>query len=284
MKLQGIYKNNTIRFQLSVLLFLIFAGSIFAGILQIALFPLLPTSAEQKIRILQTITSICMFLLPAIGSAYLFGYNTSTFLCLKKTDFKTLLLAAVCIICLSPVINITTILNQQMTFPGFMEPVESWMKAQENEINQLTKQLVTEPGILPLLCNILVMAVIASVTEEFLFRGTLQRILGNHIRNHHIAIWGTAFIFSAVHLQFYGLVPRMLLGAYLGYLLYWSESIYVPVFAHFTNNALSILLMSHPSFSENKFFSEESSLSDAWLPGVIGICLFWLFTTRIKKR
>lgn len=284
MKLQGIYRNNTISFQLSVLLFIILTGSILAGTIQIVLYPGTPAFDGQKVRMLQAITSICMFLLPAIGAAFLFGNTISSFLNLKKTDFKTILLASVCIVFLSPVINITSILNQEMILPEFMEPVESWMKTQENEINQLTKQLIMEPGALPLIYNLFVMAVIAAITEEFLFRGALQRILQNHIRNHHTVIWVTAFVFSAVHFQFYGLVPRMLLGGYLGYLLYWSRSLYVPVFAHFTNNALSILFMSHPLFSENNFFSEENSLSDAWIPGIIGFCLFCLCVTRIKKR
>lgn len=284
MKLQGIYKNSTFAFQLSVLLFLILAGSIIAGLLQITLDSLVPVSYEQKIRMSQAMASICMFLFPAISAAFLFGNNIPGFLSMEKANLKTLFLAAVCIVFLSPVIQITTILNQQMALPGFLEPVEAWMKAQENEINQLTKQLVTEPGTVPFICNMLVMAVLAGITEEFLFRGTLQRILGNHIRNHHLVIWITALIFSAVHLQFYGLVPRMLLGAYLGYLLYWSGSIYVPVFAHFTNNALSILFMSHPSFSDNKFFSEESSLSEAWIPGGIGLFLFLVCIRGLKKK
>ena len=58
----------------------------------------------------------------------------------------------------------------------------------------------------------------------------------------HLAIWLTAFIFSTIHFQFYGFIPRLLLGAYLGYLFYWSRSLWLPILAHFLHNALSILV------------------------------------------
>ena len=49
-------------------------------------------------------------------------------------------------------------------------------------------------------------------------------------------------IFSAIHFQFSGFIPRLLLGAYLGYLFYWSRSLWLPVLAHFLHNALSLLV------------------------------------------
>ena len=57
----------------------------------------------------------------------------------------------------------------------------------------------------------------------------------------HIAIWTTAIIFSAMHFQFYGFIPRVLLGAFFGYLAFWSGSLWLPIFAHALNNSLVVL-------------------------------------------
>ena len=80
----------------------------------------------------------------------------------------------------------------------------------------------------------------AGLAEEILFMGALLSIIRKKATNPHLAIWIVAIIFSAIHFQFYGFIPRMLLGAFLGYLLYWSKSIWIPVFAHFLHNAIAV--------------------------------------------
>ncbi|HMR19324.1 MAG TPA: CPBP family intramembrane metalloprotease, partial [Sphingobacterium sp.] len=62
------------------------------------------------------------------------------------------------------------------------------------------------------------------------------------LNNHHLAIWITAVVFSAIHFQFYGFFPRLLLGAFFGYMMAWTQNIWVPVVAHFINNASVTLL------------------------------------------
>ena len=115
------------------------------------------------------------------------------------------------------------------------------MRNKEDLAKHFTQIILSGEGLYTLLANLVVVAAAAGLTEEFLFRGALQRILGKCTTNPHIIIWLTAILFSTFHLQFYGFVPRMVLGAYLGYLLYWSKSIWLPVFAHFTNNAIAVI-------------------------------------------
>ena len=86
------------------------------------------------------------------------------------------------------------------------------------------------------------MAAIAAISEELIFRRVIQKLIQKHSNNIHLAIWITAFLFSAIHLQFYGFVPRMLLGAVLGYMYFWSGSIWMPIIAHFTNNFIGVTL------------------------------------------
>lgn len=82
-----------------------------------------------------------------------------------------------------------------------------------------------------------------AVGEELLFRAGLQKKLQNIIGNYHVAIWVSAFIFSAFHMQFYGLIPRMCLGALFGYIYVWSGNIWAAVFAHFLNNAITLIII-----------------------------------------
>jgi membrane protease YdiL (CAAX protease family) len=95
------------------------------------------------------------------------------------------------------------------------------------------------------------MALLPAVAEELTFRGVLQRLFSpkRHASNDlvnqstpHVAIWCTAIIFSAIHMQFYGFVPRMLMGALFGYMLVWTGSLWIPILMHFTNNAMAVLL------------------------------------------
>ncbi len=56
-----------------------------------------------------------------------------------------------------------------------------------------------------------------------------------------MGIWVSAILFSALHMQFYGFFPRMLLGAFFGYLLLWSGSLWLPIIAHFVNNCVAVI-------------------------------------------
>lgn len=129
-----------------------------------------------------------------------------------------------------------------MTFPHALAGIGEWMKAKETQADQLTEIFlqVKSPGGLAL--NLLVIALVPAVGEELLFRGLLQRLLGEWTRNIHAGVILTAFIFSAIHLQFFGFLPRFLLGLMLGYLLEITQSLWAPVFAHFVNNATLVIL------------------------------------------
>jgi len=141
-----------------------------------------------------------------------------------------------------PIIAYLGHLNEQITFPESMQKIEAWMRGMEEAAKVFTKTLTANSSIPILLANILIMALLPAVFEEFLFRGTLQPFFSKWFANKHLAIILTAFIFSAIHFQFYGFIPRFLLGIYLGYLLIWGKSVWLPVIAHFMHNAVSIIL------------------------------------------
>lgn len=293
MILKGIYAGKPAMFQLLLLLLCLLLGGLLSSLIGTGGFFLLyGTSASlmqhpDAMRLMQLLSAIGTFLFPSLVVAWLCSPSPAEYLCIKKIpDNKILLLVLASMFLMSPTITLTALLNKQMVLPSFMAPVENWMKAQEALAEQLTNMLLAGNGMMNLLANLLVIAVMAGITEEFLFRGALQRIIGKWTSNHHIVIWTAAIIFSAFHMQFYGFLPRMLLGAYFGYLLYWSKNIWIPVFAHFVNNAFAVISMSDDRLKENEFITGD--ISDTYLLpysalAIVTLLLFYLCIQQIRR-
>lgn len=264
MKLKARYTGSSPLLQLGILLISILVGAIIfsiigAGVLLASGNPSFNLIEHPDIlRFYQFISAILTFLLPALFTAWVCGKNIHSFLYINPiTKSKVWILTFISIVLFSPFITLTGLWNRQMQLPDFMRPIEIWMQSQEALAEQLTQALLQEEGIFVIISNLIVVAVTAAITEEFLFRGALQRIIGKWTRKPHVTIWITAILFSAFHMQFYGFLPRLLLGAYFGYLLYWSRSIWLPVFAHFINNAFAVIAMSTHQLKDNEYINGE---------------------------
>jgi membrane protease YdiL (CAAX protease family) len=116
------------------------------------------------------------------------------------------------------------------------------MKAREEEAQQLTDAFLVTDRVGGFLFNLLMIAVVAAIGEELIFRGILVRLFKEWTNNVHVAVFLPALIFSALHLQFYGFLPRLVLGIFLGYLFVWTGSLRVPIIIHFLNNAFAVVL------------------------------------------
>ncbi len=147
------------------------------------------------------------------------------------------------IIVLVPALSVVASWNAGARFPAWAAGFELWARAKEDELIVLTKFLTNFPDLLHLLVALLVVAVVPAVAEELVFRGVVQRNLVRWTGSRTVGVWLAAAIFSAVHFQFFGFVPRLLLGLLLGYLYEWSGNILLPMAAHFTNNALQLVLL-----------------------------------------
>lgn len=140
-----------------------------------------------------------------------------------------------------PAMNWVIQLNESISFTGSLSPIVDWLRSMEDNANAMIGILQGNGTLADLFVNILILGVGAGISEELFFRGALQRLLSLGGMKAHSAIWVSAIIFSAVHMQFFGFVPRMLLGAYFGYLLLWSRSIWLPAAAHAFNNTLYVI-------------------------------------------
>jgi membrane protease YdiL (CAAX protease family) len=254
------------------------AGALLVSIITLALDPASNIQDPGALRFIQALSAIGTFFMPAIVVSLLCSKKPYDYLFIKQfPDIKIALLTFVSMFLLSPAITLTGVLNKSMKFPQFLERIERWMQLLEEEAERLTTLLLSDTGVISILLNLLVVAVIAAITEEFFFRGVLQRIMGKWFKNRHAVIWSVAFIFSAIHLQFYGLIPRMLLGAYFGYLLYWSKNIWIPVLAHFCNNAVAVIGMTDSNLKESEYISGEIQESEMLPFVVIATVTFILF-------
>lgn len=193
------------------------------------------------IRISQTFATIGAFLLPALLFAYCqnrqcFDYNAAN----RRPNSSMTNIVLLLSITLLPVVGVLSAFNMHiMPQEG---AVAEFMRDLEDAANHILELLTSQRSSWDLISNILVLAVLAGICEEFLFQGTLQPLMTRWTQNPHIGILITAFIFSVLHFQFYGFIPRVALGVYLGYLFYWSRSLWLPILAHVMHNTLSILV------------------------------------------
>ncbi len=193
------------------------------------------------LKFLQIIQSLGIFVVPAILLGFLFKRSPGKFLNLDKmVSLKSLGMVALMMILALPIINFFAELNGNILDSLFS--TDNWMKDAENKALVLTEAMLNVKTIPGLLLNLLMIAVIPAIGEEFLFRGVLQKLFIDWSKNIHISIWIVAILFSAIHMQFYGFIPRMLMGAFFGYIFVWSGSMWVPMLAHFINNAMAVII------------------------------------------
>lgn len=268
-------------------LFLIFVVA-FIGLFISSLIILLCTNYANNILVmkwLQVLQTSLTFILPAFLLALLFGQGIS-YLKFKPIRSPFIWLSVILLMPLAlPAVNWLKSLNDMVVLPHFMSGVELWMQQMEAQSQVLTEKFLGVSTYHGLALNLFVMAVMPALGEEIFFRGILQTVLGEKL-NRHLAVWITAFIFSAIHLQFYGFLPRFLLGAALGYLFLFSGSIWASIVAHFINNALAVLLFFLTFNGYLTFDMDTLGTQTTWWIGLISltlVCLLFYRLNRVKE-
>lgn len=156
-------------------------------------------------------------------------------------DWRALLLVAVAYVVSIPVLNYTVHLNEAMHLPSSLSWLEQMMRASEDAAQAVTRQLLENSTLPAMLLAVFAVGVMAGVGEEFFFRGAMLGMWRQNGAREHLSVWVVAIVFSAIHLQFYGFVPRMLIGVWLGYLFVWTRSLWVPIAAHALNNSMVVV-------------------------------------------
>lgn len=196
------------------------------------------------LKFFQISQSVSLFVVPSLLAAWLLYDQPQEALKLKgPIRMAPALMVGVLVVIVNPLINFLAGINSEIHFPEWLSGMETWMRNAEDTAANLTDAFLKTDGIGGLLFNLFMIAVLPALGEELLFRGVIQRILTDLTRNVHLGIWLSAALFSALHLQFFGFLPRMVLGAMFGYLLVWSGSLWLPILAHFINNALAVIAL-----------------------------------------
>lgn len=195
----------------------------------------------SRMRVATVIQDLFVFILPAVVIAVVSSRYTARFLSIDRgASVWTVVLAVAALMVSAPVQNLIIEWNAELSLPESMSSIDRWMRAAELRAQDSTSLLLGGTSASDLVMSLLIVGVLTGLGEELFFRGALQRILTYNPRAAHAAIWIGAFIFSAFHMQFMGFVPRMLLGAFFGYIVWWSGSLWPAVVTHIINNSVVV--------------------------------------------
>ena len=243
------------------------------------------THSTAGLKWLQFAQTMATFLLPPVLCAAIWSDDHKPFRWLHldtKPDGFLCFIAITIMICAVPAINLLADLNSRISLPDSLAALEHQLRAMEEAAAALTERFLQTDSFGGLIINIGLMALLPAFAEELSFRGTLQQVITNHpylqivpsgkespITNH-VAVWLTAIIFSAIHMQFFGFIPRMLMGAMFGYVFLWSGSLWIPILMHFTNNSLAVIAFY--CFGQNSSADTIGTGATWWL-GVLSLVL-----------
>ena len=198
--------------------------------------------AVAVLKFFQVMQSVFLFVFPALLTAWLFSNNTTGYLNTNvKPSVLSFLLALSSLVVAIPLMNAIAQFNTGLSLPDRFESLERIIREMEDSAEKLTGLFLHGETMGDLAVNLMMIAILPALGEELLFRGVLQRLLTEWTRNSHAGVLIGAFVFSFIHFQFYGFIPRFLLGLYFGYLLLWSSSLWIPIAAHFMNNGFAVV-------------------------------------------
>lgn len=235
--------KNTKPFGKLIALFLVF----YVCLIISAAFPMLLWRGLEDVYTLkwiQMVTQIISFLFSSILFCTLFYGRPQAFFQIHGSFrvFKLSVFAAIVMILLVPLTDWLSVWNDGLHFRSKLKPIEDALRMSTMESESLMLRFLDVDNVGMLLFNLLVLALVPAVCEEFFFRGALQNAFSGCVSSHHWAIFMTASLFSIFHGELFAFLPRFFMGLVLGYLFYYGQSIWVNVVAHFVNNALVVVL------------------------------------------
>ena len=248
---------------------------------------LLALPERPQMMIMLAIQGFVLFVASPLITARLI--TTQPFKYLSLTTLPTLkqiIWVTIAMVVMTPALNLIVSWNESMHLPEFMSGIEEWMRANEDSAMEATKKILSINTFGSLIATVFLVGALTGVGEELTFRGIIQKLISEKWSNPHIAIWVTAILFSAIHLQFFGFFPRMLLGAFFGYLLIWSRSIWLPIYAHFLNNSIAVVAAYMLNINLTTDEYEKVGTVDngtIWM-ALVSLILFASCVYKIKRR
>ncbi len=238
------------------------------------------------LKFYQIINQLGIFILPALFYTFFVSVRGEYYLNLNKIPtLLSIVLGSIIIFALLPFNGYLDELNRNMSLPDFLSGAERWMKDKENQARVLTEAFLDADTITGLMVNIIIVAVLPAIGEELIFRGILIKLFDQMIKNIHVAVLISSVIFSAIHLQFYGFLPRLMLGMLLGYMFVFTRNLWVPIIVHFVNNAASAIVyyLHNQKVTDVPMEDFGASSNIVYVIGSLLITL-WLMTIIYQKE
>lgn len=239
-----IIKKTTKFERLFILLALIIIGLILGTVIGFAYVFITKSNPQDlnALRFMQISSQLFTFVFPPIAYAFLVKEKPVNALGLKNSKILWFLIGTAMIFAIMPLNSIFAEWNAGLTLPDSMSKIESLMKQMQESATAMIEKFVSVDTIGSLILNLFMIAGLAAIGEELLFRSIIQTSLIKICKNAHVGILIASAIFSFIHLEFYGFVPRLILGMLLGYMFYFSGSIWIPMLMHFLNNGTVVLI------------------------------------------
>lgn len=283
-----IIKKTTKFERLFILLALIIIGLILGTVIGFAYVFITKSNPQDlnALRFMQISSQLFTFVFPPIAYAFLVKEKPVNALGLKSSKILWFLIGSAMIFAIMPLNSILAEWNANLTLPDSMSKIESLMKQMQESATAMIEKFVSVDTIGGLILNLFMIAGLAAIGEELLFRSIIQTSLIKICKNAHVGILIASAIFSFIHLEFYGFVPRLILGMLLGYMFYFSGSIWIPMLMHFLNNGTVVLIY----FLNNKGITNidvdtfgQTSIPILIVSSVVMIVLF-LFSIKYSDK
>lgn len=218
-----------------------FVAILVSGALALYLGEFFPTGSRSYFLAMSVAQNVVGFTGAALMAAWVISRRPASFLGLSEgCGWRPLAGVVIVYIIGMPMLNQLVWYNEHIRFPEAWSGLEQTLRQLEAAAAGVTEVILSSTSAGSLVSGILIIGVLTGFSEEILFRGALQRSMEAYPAMRQWAVWLTAIIFSAVHMQFFGFFPRLLLGAFFGYMLYSTGSLWPGVFAHALNNSIVV--------------------------------------------
>jgi len=239
-------------------------------------------------RAIQLISHVFLFIIPALVFGKLVSKKPMLFFeATNRPRTWQVGLAILLLIVAYPLVAYSAQLNMSLSLPDWLGGLDTWIRETESSTKVMIDQLLGVETYGLLAFNIFLVAIVPAIGEELIFRGIVLRLFKQWTGKAHLAVWLSAIIFSAIHFQFLGFMPRLLLGLLMGYLFVYSRNIWVPIIAHFANNLVAVVayFMVHNKIINLDFESLETvsvapTLAAASL--LVTVAVFYYYKKRNK--
>jgi len=207
----------------------------------------------NHLKLLQILNMAGGLLLPSLLFVFITEVKPAEYLNIyPRKLWMPVIIAAIFILFAQPVIGLSNELNSYLRLPEVFSSIEEWMFRTEQQATELTEAFLATTSYEGLMINVFMIAILPAISEEILFRGVLAQLFREMTKSIHWAVLLSSLLFAAIHIQFYGFLPRFLLGMAFGYIFFSTGNLWVPVMAHFINNLFAVLV----TFLEQKSIIE----------------------------